>query len=218
MEGPTSGPHMVRVKFSDVHEMLLEAFPGDRSSPPEVSRLLRAAFPSVQAKRDTKGKRETFYLGLEVRCSPPSAPSSASLEMQLSDERSRNRVLMGKIQQLEQQMQQAIPVVMYKEEFSALTEENMFFSGPDSLGHLDSFSISSIFLAIKEKAPNLVSLFCDLGETRRNARDEKSTTQEEIKTLTSISTLANARSQRSNGIQLFLSIMLIARAVNKQVR
>jgi hypothetical protein len=70
---------------------------------------------------------------------------------------------------------------------------------------------------IRRLAPNLYALLCDLGDTDRNARDEMVITHEEIKALTSICVLANARSLRIKGVQLFLSIMLVARAVNKQV-
>lgn len=71
---------------------------------------------------------------------------------------------------------------------------------------------------IQAKAPNLYSLFWDLGDTKRNERDDNTITQEEIKAITtSVCTLANSRSQRIKGMQLFLRLMLIARAVNKQV-
>ena len=56
-----------------------------------------------------------------------------------------------------------------------------------------------------------------VGDVRRNADDEGSLTQNEIKALVSLCILANARSRQTKGLQLFISLMLIARAVNKQV-
>ena len=56
-----------------------------------------------------------------------------------------------------------------------------------------------------------------MGDIRRNAKDEHTLTQNEIKALVSLCVLANARSRQTKGLQLFISIMLIAHAVNKQV-
>ena len=56
---------MVSVRFSDVHKMILEAFPGNSTSSVEVAKLLVATFPSCEAKRDIKGKKGMFYVGLQ---------------------------------------------------------------------------------------------------------------------------------------------------------
>lgn len=210
---------MVRTKFSDVQQMLLEAFPDDKVSFVEVAKLLRSAFPSANAKRETKGKKEMFYVGVE-RCA--NVPQGASLDVQQRHERATNEMLSAKVTRLEQEvesMQQAnVPVATCKEELLLLiSESSVLCSGPDSLEHLESFSLSSIIHEIQTIAPNLFSLFSDLGDTKRNVADEKATTNEDIKVLTSLCTLTNARSRRSKGVQLFLSIMLIARSVNKQV-
>lgn len=227
---------MVRVRFSDVQQMILEAFPGNTTSSVEVAKLLTSTFPSSEPKRDTKGKKEMFYIGVERGSSESMSRSSMSsqevtilpMDVQLSHERAKNQMLTARIHQLEEELQSVrqvtsqsstalVPVI--KDEFSLLLSEGgMLCFGPDSLEHLDSFSLAGIIHNVRETAPNLYSLLCDLGDTSRNARDEVTTTHEEIKVLTSLCTLANARSQRAKGVQLFLSIMLIARAVNKQVR
>ena len=235
-EGPKSGLSMVRVQFSDVHQMILEAFPGNTTSSVEVAKLLTATFPSSERKRETKGKKEVFYVGIERGPSGSGSKSNLSsrevtifpMDVQLSHELVKNQLLTAKIHQLEQELQSVqqatsqsstalVPTI--RDEFSLLLSEGgMLCFGPDSLEHLDSFSLAGIIRNVRETAPNLYSLLCDLGDTKRNARDEVTTTHEEIKALTSLCTLANARSQRAKGVQLFLSIMLIARAVNKQVR
>ena len=69
---------------------------------------------------------------------------------------------------------------------------------------------------IKTNAPSIYQLFLELGDTRRNAIDE-TTSAEQRKTIMSLCTIMNARSQRVNGLQLLLSFMLIARATSKQV-
>ena len=160
------------------------------------------------------------------------------VEVQLRHERSMNQMLTAKVQQLEQQNQKlkervhlleqelqsirqassSTATATIKDEFSPLlTEGGVLCCGPDSLEHLDSFSLADVIHEVQRSAPKLYTLFCDLGDTNRNARDEMITTHEEIKALTSVCVLANARSRRIKGVQLFLSIMLIARAVNKQV-
>ena len=226
---------MVRVRFSDVHQMILEAFPGNTTSSVEVAKLLTSTIPSSEPKRDTKRKKEMFYIGVERGSSESMSRSSMSsqevtilpMDVQLSHERAKSQMLTARIHQLEelqsvrqvtsQSSRALVPVI--KDEFSLLLSEGgMLCFGPDSLEHLDSFSLAGIIRDVRETAPNLYSLLCDLGDTSRNARDEVTTTHEEIKALTSLCTLANARSQRAKGVQLFLSIMLIARAVNKQVR
>ena len=234
-EGPKSGPSMVRVRFAEVHQMILEAFPGNNTSSVEVARLLVATFPGCEAKRDTKGKREMFYIGIE-RVPAESAGTSGSssqailslpLDVQLMAERRKVQMLTAKVSELEQQLhsvQQPVTSTSsseyarttIKNEFSLLLSEgSKLCCGPDTLDHLTSFSLAGLIHEVRQLAPNLYSLLCDLGDTRRNARDE--TTTEEIKALTSLCVLANARSQRAKGVQLFISIMLIARAVNKQV-
>ena len=93
----------------------------------------------------------------------------------------------------------------------------MLTDGPTTMEHLESFSLSSIISDVRQVAPSFYSLLCDLGDVRRNAEDAYTLTQNEIKALVSLCILANARSRQAKGVQLFLSIMLIARAVNKQV-
>lgn len=236
-EGPKSGPSMVWVRFSDVHQMILEAFPGNHTSSVEVAKLLRATFPSTESRRSTKGKKEMLYIGLERRCSGSTTSSVSSqdvtyslpMDVQLRHERSKVQMLTAKVQQLQLELQSAQQVAsqssspslatVVMDEFSLLVSgSGMLCFGPDSLEHLESFSLAGVIRDVRETAPNLYSLLCDLGDTNRNAKDEVTTTHEEIKALTSLCTLANARSQRAKGVQLFLSIMLIARAVNKQVR
>ena len=52
---------------------------------------------------------------------------------------------------------------------------------------------------------------------KRNTDEADTLTQNEPKALMSLCVLANARSRQTKGVQLFISLMLIARAVNKQV-
>ena len=57
-----------------------------------------------------------------------------------------------------------------------------------------------------------------LGYVHRNRDQDVTTTSvQEIKAVSSFCTLLNARSSRVKGIQLLLSMMLVARSTTKQV-
>ena len=177
----------------------------------QVVKILRSAFPSAIAKRETKGKREMYYVGIENRNAVDSAPLETqletSLEVQLRQECFSNKRLKTRVDELEQQLQsiqQANIVDEFKHEFSLLMSEcDMLSFGPDSLEHLQSFSLSGIIHEIQTNAPKLFSFFCDLGDTDRNIVDGMTTTHEEIKTLTSLCTLTNARSRELRGCSSF---------------
>ena len=53
-----------------------------------------------------------------------------------------------------------------------------------------------------------------LGDTTRNREDA---TTEEVKVVASMCSLLNARSARMNGLQLLVSMMLVARATSREV-
>ena len=55
-----------------------------------------------------------------------------------------------------------------------------------------------------------------LGDTDRNPTESR-TPVERRKAIMSLRTILNARRRAANGLQLFLSFMLIARATSKQV-
>ena len=62
----------------------------------------------------------------------------------------------------------------------------------------------------------LYKLVQQLGSTQRNARDG-ARPDEELKAVMALCTLLNARSARTKGLQLMVSLMLVARATGRQV-
>ena len=88
--------------------------------------------------------------------------------------------------------------------------------GPNSTTQFSEFSMESVIKELSSHAPDVYQLFCQLGNTGRNAKDG-STPAEERKAVMSLCTILNARSQMANGLQLLLTYMLIARATSKQV-
>ena len=69
---------------------------------------------------------------------------------------------------------------------------------------------------LEKHSPELYQLFEKVGDTERNAEgDEQST--EGVKAICSLCSLLNARSSRAKGLQLMMSLMLIARSTARQV-
>ena len=73
------------------------------------------------------------------------------------------------------------------------------------------------FLSFSPIAPSCTSLYSNLVySTPRNARDG-ARPDEELKAVMALCTLLNARSARTKGFQLMVSLMLVARATGRQV-
>ncbi len=95
---------------------------------------------------------------------------------------------------------------------------NQVFHGPDTVEHFEAFSIDSVMSELRAGMPDVYRLFATLGKTERNrAADQEGHTPEEMKALMSACILLNAHSNRVKGVQLLMSIMLVARATSKQV-
>jgi cob(I)alamin adenosyltransferase len=153
---------------------------------------------------------------------------TTSLEAQLSYKCAEIEMLRARIQELETKVhtqqqslmaQQSVDSSsLYKDELlSLVSSSRMISDGPVTTESLGSFSLSDLIAEVRQIAPSFFSLLCDLGDVRRNADDADTLTQNELKALMSLCVLANARSRQTKGVQLFISLMLIARAVNKQV-
>ena len=89
-------------------------------------------------------------------------------------------------------------------------------NGPSCLDNFHKFDLDSIVTELQSLAPDLYKLYMTIGDVKRNAKDEEVTT-EEIKAVTSLCSLLNARSARTKGLQLLISMMLVARATSRQV-
>ncbi len=91
-------------------------------------------------------------------------------------------------------------------------------SGPDTRENFEHFSLDAVTLELKTHAPPLYELFMKLGDVRRTAADDDdATTIQTLKAITLLCALLNAHSNRVKGFQLLTSLMLIARAISRQV-
>ena len=76
--------------------------------------------------------------------------------------------------------------------------------------------MSAVITELQASCPQLYQLVQQLGCTPRNARDG-CLPDEELKGVMAVCTLLNARSARVKGLQLMISLMLVARATGRQV-
>ena len=187
------------VEFSDLHRVLSTEYRPSISHV-EASRIIKQAFPSATTKRKSKGgSKRTFYLGIRPRNEVPCAPGSSTTQS--------CELITSELKQLQLEMTQV------------LSSDGLLVHGPDNVANFESFSLSSLFAELRQLAPGLVELCLSLGNTNRNVDcdDEDALVNNDIKVLMSMCTLLNARSRQVKGLQLLLSLMLVARAINKQV-
>ena len=175
----------------------------------EASRIIKQTFPSITTKRKSKaGSKKTFYLGIRKR----SVPISTGTES-LSADPAANSSPESIAPDLKS---------LHLEVNHILSSDGILVHGPDTISKFEGFSLSSLLAELRQLAPGLVELCISLGDTHRNADsddvgDEDALIDNDIKVLVSMCTLLNARSRQVNGLQLLLSLMLVARAINKQV-
>ena len=110
-----------------------------------VTRLMRSAFPDCESQRDTKGQKETFYVGVERQMATPvSTTATISLEAQLSFRDAQIKILTARVKELEAEVHSLRQSLMaqqslgcssvYKDELSSLISSNsMLTDGPTTI-------------------------------------------------------------------------------------
>lgn len=89
--------------------------------------------------------------------------------------------------------------------------------GPNSLEGFHQMDLDQIVTELRTHAPDLYYLCMTLGDTKRNTNKDDEVTTEDIKAISSMCSLLNACSSKIKGLQLLMSIMLVARATSRQV-
>lgn len=192
------------VEFSDLHHVLSTEYMPNISHV-EASKIIKRCFPSATTKRKSKGgHKSTFYFGIKPRGST-SAPASGSGS---TSQPVSSEIITSELKHL------------HLEVGHILSSDGLLIHGPDTTANFESFSLSSLFAELQRLAPKLVELCLSLGDTKRNVDQDdgdEDFANNDIKALVSMCTLLNARSRQVKGLQLLLSLMLVARATNKQV-
>lgn len=227
-ETPTSGPAAKKVKVSDLHEQLQSQFPLAQLSPYSVSRSIQGAFPNAVSRRFGKSKHK-YIFGMAqnipisatqsdtstISSSSPSTSQASAMEgVNVADLLVRISQLEDRVKELERESHSS----MIQQADLILQHKSIITQGPDTLDNFHEFNMDSVVAELEKQTPELYQLFEMIGDTKRNAdgnEDELST--EGIKAICSMCSLLNARSSRVKGLQLMISLMLIARATARQV-
>ena len=214
--------------------MLQQHFHPQSISAVEARKMLDECFPLIRSKRCTQSK-QTYLFGIELRLSESASSShtesqdnpATTMDVTSAASSMSNdpEVLRPRIQYLESRIKDLESKLMVAENRESLIKEadlviacgSQGSHGPDSIDDLSDFSIDAVIAEFQSYAPSLYAFFQQLGHTHRNSSDT-SLPVEEMKALMASCTLMNARSNRFKGLQLLLSMMLIARATNKQVK
>lgn len=218
-EVPQGCPLPKQVKLSDVHEQLEERYA--KCSHYQLATLLQKAFPNAESK--IAGKSRTKHIiGIRpvVQIPDPitSKQSIAQLTEQLKTERAQNVELLEKMHFLEariRELESTSPSHLATQ-VDTLPQSSLAASGPDSYVHFCEFTVEGMIRELQKQVPDVYGFFMHLGDVSRNVGPDGASTQE-LKAITALCTLMNARSSRVKGMQLLISIMLIARSTSKQV-
>ena len=83
--------------------------------------------------------------------------------------------------------------------------------------HFCDFSIDSVICELRRHVQDVYAPFMHLGDVERNMHAGEATSLPERKAVSALCTLLNAQCSRVKGMQLLLSVMLIARYTVKQL-
>lgn len=208
-----------RVKFADVSEELEKQFVPAKFTSNTVSQAIKEVFPQSCSKRLGKS-RQTFIYGIEPVCCDTQMSSSqvsckyaALLEL----EQAKNKELQERVHHLEQQVS-AMTDVLDQQMGSVLRHGRQVVHGPDTPERFDTFSIDTVIAELQSNAPDLYQLVVTLAKIDRNrSSEDDGINAEQCRAIMSMCSLLKARSVRVKGVQLLISLMLIARATHRQV-
>lgn len=199
---PSDGPQAKKMKFRDVHAELSTQFSLINFNPKMVHQEIKGVFPETYSKPVGKGRIKHVF-GIERV--PSSQQGSSQCE-----------VLQEKVTQLEDRVRELEQHLEFSREINSLLAPNLsLYHGPNNIANFEGFKMDSLVEELVKVAPNLYSLFQTLGQTSRHATDDHGT---DVMTVMSICTLLKCRSQKVLGVQLLITLMLLARSTNKQVR
>ena len=180
-----------------------------------VSQAISQAFPQSISKRHGK-KQQKYLSGIDIRhldeCEQPSLDSLVA----------ENQELKARVQQLETRIAELEKRLGSREDLDsqmqrALEPSNAVYHGPNSIEHFESFSVDQLFEELRERAPDVFSLFSALARVDHHDENQDSSHLTQLRVLTSLCTLLKERSTKVLGIQLLITFMLVARATSKQV-
>ena len=183
-----------------------------------LARSIRKEFPNAISKK-AGDKRQMYVYGMEKASAglvelDRALIRNEQLEKQLQE-------LQQRVDQLEKEKESLISIGKFEGQMQSLLNPNLtVYHGPDTTAHLQAFSLDSLIQEFTANAPDVMDLIQHLGNCGRyggSDADDYNLSTVTQRTVTSLCTLLKCRSVKLLGLQLLISIMLIARATHKQV-
>ena len=232
-EVPIDSPAPKRVKVSDIHQQLEQRYTA-QCSHHRVAGLIQRAFPNAESKVAGKSRSKHVF-GIQAVTDPSEATTSsqgntststqlsvAQLTGLLESERAETLKLHQKIALLQarvRELERTTPVSLGQQADLLVSKNNTLIAcGPDSYEHFQDFSIDGMIHELREQVPDVYAFFMHLGDVERNVSPGEVSSTQELKAVSSLCTLLNARCNRVKGMQLLISMMLLARSTGRQVR
>ena len=229
---PTDGEvqNVKKIKFEHIRKDMMAQFPSKNLSNYQVSQAITAAFPNTSSRLSTHSRTKHIF-GLEEITDTPCSSSddleaeNRRLRLQVDDQQVRLQVMQNRIDELERQVAQlqehvassARSPCLEPQIGSLLSSQNAAYHGPDTITHFNDFSMDHVIAEVKNQAPDVWQLLNNLGNTGRFSEDNEQHQLAQLRIISCLSTLLKTRSQKMLGIQLLISLMLIARATSRRV-
>ena len=234
---PTEGEvqNIKKIKFEHIRKDMTAQFPSKNLSNYQVSQAITTAFPNTFSRQSTHSRTKHIF-GLEEITDTPSSSSVHSIDLeaenrrlrlQVDDQQHRLQVMQNRIEDLERQIAQ---LQKHIDSFSCvqspslesqvgglLSSQNAVYHGPDTVTHFHDFSMDHVITEFKKQAPDVWQLLNNLGNTGRFSEDTEQHQLAQLRIVSCLSTLLKTRSHKSLGVQLLVSLMLIARATSRRV-
>ena len=188
------------MKFEEILHLLVGEY-GDTTAH-EAGRILALAFPGAVRER------ATYVCGVRLSHATPFSPTSSALFPVLPpaldpsspstrpDHESVIAELKQQVTELQDELkslqQTSVQIADLENQADHLISHTCISEGPDTLEHLDSFSITTILNNVRREAPDLLRLFQTLGNSSRNLGDD-GLAVEQLNGLVSLCTLLNTR-------------------------
>ena len=208
-------------------------FPSKKLSNYQVSQAISTAFPNTFSRASTHDRTKHIF-GLEEITDTPCSSSyvlstdleaeNRQLRLLVDDQQLRLQEMQNRIEELERQVAQLQKQVDTSAQSHSLesqigslsSPQNAAYHGPDTITHFNDFSIGHVITEFKNQAPDVWQLLNNLGNTGRfSEADDQQLAQ--LRIVSCMSLLLKSRSHKMLGVQLLVSLMLIARATSRKV-
>ena len=229
---PTDGEvqNVKKIKFEHIRKDMMAQFPSKNLSNYQVSQAISAAFPNTFSRLSTRSRTKHIF-GLEEITDTPCSSSddleaeNRRLRLQVDNQQVRLQVMQNRIDELERQVAQLQEHIGSSAQLSSLetqigsllSSQNAAYHGPDTITHFNDFSMDHIITEFKNQAPDVWQLLNNLGNTGRFSEDNQQQQLAQLQIISYLSTLLKTRSLKTLGVQLLVSLMLIARATSRRV-